>query len=326
MNDLYFETIIQSSQNKISRMKKDFYLTRYALIIKKLENSPATYSQIEHYLLNSFEFQDAEIKSYSIRTLQRDIREISNLFNLSIHNKKKGDNRYYIESRPIMEVDEYNQKLLESFQVSNALNNHPDFANYIFFESRKPSGAQNFYDLFFAIRNKRIVLFEHYNYKNKVMTSRKVHPLALKESKDRWYLIAIDTKDKALKSFGLDRINRLEIMPQKFREKYNYNFREHFKNAFGVMNLTEQNPQKIVLKCSRHQGEYIRSFPLHQSQNEIQENENEIYFEFFLHPTYDFLQEILSYGKEVKVIVPKSLIEEIKQQLLTSIENYKNEE
>jgi predicted DNA-binding transcriptional regulator YafY len=43
------------------------------------------------------------------------------------------------------------------------------------------------------------------------MTSRKVHPLALKESKDRWYLIAIDTKDKILKSFGLDRINYLDV-------------------------------------------------------------------------------------------------------------------
>lgn len=64
-------------------MKKDFYLTRYALIIKKLESAPANYSQLEEYLLNSFEFQDADIKSYSIRTLQRDIREISNLFNLS---------------------------------------------------------------------------------------------------------------------------------------------------------------------------------------------------------------------------------------------------
>jgi hypothetical protein len=27
-----------------------------------------------------------------------------------------------------MEVDEYNQKLLESFQVSNAMNTHPDFS------------------------------------------------------------------------------------------------------------------------------------------------------------------------------------------------------
>ncbi len=74
-------------------MKKDFYLTRYALIIKRLERSPATYPEIENYLLNSFEFQDANIVSYSIRTLQRDIKDIANLFNFDIHNKKKGDNR-----------------------------------------------------------------------------------------------------------------------------------------------------------------------------------------------------------------------------------------
>ncbi|WP_027388378.1 helix-turn-helix transcriptional regulator [Chryseobacterium gregarium] len=305
-------------------MKKDFYLTRYALIIKRLESAPATYSQLEDYLLNSFEFQDAGIKSYSIRTLQRDIREISNLFNLSIHNKKKGDNRYYIESRPIMEVDEYNQKLLESFQVSNALNVHPDFADFIFFESRKPTGVEHFYDLFFAIRNKRIVSFEHYNYKNKLMTSRKVHPLALKESKDRWYLIAIDTKDKMLKSFGLDRINYLDVTKNRFREKYKYNFREHFKNAFGVMNLAEQNPEKISIKCSRHQGEYIKSFPLHQSQKAIRETLEEIFFEFFLHPTYDFMQEILSYGKEVQVLEPEGLVQDIRSHLQESLNSYLN--
>ncbi|MEI3788457.1 MULTISPECIES: hypothetical protein [unclassified Chryseobacterium] len=39
-------------------MKKVFYLTRYALIIKRLESSPANYSQVESYLLNSFEFHD----------------------------------------------------------------------------------------------------------------------------------------------------------------------------------------------------------------------------------------------------------------------------
>lgn len=303
-------------------MKKDFYLTRYALIIKKLETAPATYAQLEEYLLGSFEFQDAGISSYSIRTLQRDIREIANLFNLSIHNKKKGDNRYYIESRPMMEVDEYNQKLLESFQVSNALNVHPDFADLIFFESRKPTGVEHFYDLFFAIRNRRIVSFEHYKYKNKVMTSRKVHPLALKESKDRWYLIAVDTQDKTLKSFGLDRINYLNVSDKKFREKYKYNFREHFKNAFGVMNLSEQIPQKIVLQCSRHQGEYIRSFPLHQSQKESRETESDIYFEFFLHPTYDFMQEILSFGKEVIVLEPEILVQNIREHLQKSLDHY----
>lgn len=35
------------------------------------------------------EFQDAKITGYSIRTLQRDIKEIASLFNLNIHNKRK---------------------------------------------------------------------------------------------------------------------------------------------------------------------------------------------------------------------------------------------
>lgn len=303
-------------------MKKDFFLARYALIIKKLETSPTAFPELEEYLLNTFEFQDAGITTYSIRTLQRDIKEISRLFNLDIHNKKKGDNRYYIESRPVIQEDEYNQKLLESFQVSNVMKLHPDFSDFIFFESRKPSGLEHFYDLFYAVRNKRVVTFDHYNYQNKMMSARKVHPLGLKESKNRWYLIAIDTKDKKLKSFGLDRIHYLEISKARFRENYKLNLREHFKNAFGVMSLEENNPQKVVLQCTKHQGEYIKSFPLHNSQTVLNETPESTTFLFLLHPTYDFMQEILSYGKEVTVLEPENFALEIKKQLEISLANY----
>lgn len=303
-------------------MKKDFYLTRYSLIIKKLESTPTTYRQLEDYLLNSFEFQDAGVTCYSIRTLQRDIKEISRLFNVFIHNKKKGDNRYYIESHRETESDEYNKKLLESFQIISTLNLHPEFSDYIFFESRKPSGLEHFYDLFFAIRNKRIITFEHYNYQTKIKSDRKVHPLALKESKNRWYLIAIDTKDKNLKSFGLDRIYYLEVLKSEFRENYKINLKEHFKNAFGVMNLKDSKPEKIILKCTKHQGEYIKSFPLHQSQKVVNEDLESICFEFFLHPTYDFLQEILSFGSSAAVLEPFHFAEQIKTHLKTTLEAY----
>ena len=303
-------------------MKKDFYLTRYALIIKKLESAPANYKQLEEYLLNSFEFQDAGITSYSIRTLQRDIKEISSLFSLSIHNKKKGDNNYYIESRPVMEVDEYNQKLLESFQISNALNLHPDFSKFIFFETRKPTGLDHFYDLFFAIRNRRVTTFEYLNYQNHLISSRKVHPLALKESKNRWYLIAVDTNDKVLKSFGLDRIQYLDVSSGKYREKYKYNLKDHFRCSFGVMNSSEQIPQKIILKCSNQQAEYIKSFPLHHTQSVLKKTHEEMFFELHLHPTYDFIQEILSYGSEVTVIEPQTLISTIKNILKIAFSQY----
>lgn len=302
-------------------MKKDFYLTRYSLIIKRLERSPATYPEIEDYLLNSFEFQDASIRGYSIRTLQRDIKDIANLFNFDIHNKKKGDNRYYIESRPVMEVDEYNQRLLESFQIMNAVNAQPDFAEFVYLESRNPRGIQNFYDLLFAIRNKRIIQFQHFKYKDQSITSRKVHPLALKESKDRWYLIAIDTKDEKLKAFGLDRISELTVSKAGFKTQEKFNLKEHFKNAFGIMNL-EEEPVKVIIQSTKEQAEYIKSSPLHHSQKLQRETEKFVEFAYDLFPTYDFIQEILSFGKQVKVIEPKSLAEKIRQTLQESIQQY----
>jgi len=302
-------------------MKKDFYLTRYALVIKRLERSPATYPELESYLLSSFEFQDAGITSYSIRTLQRDIKDIANLFNFDIHNKKKGDNRYYIESRPVMEVDEYNQRLLESFQIMNAVNSQPDFAEFVYLENRMPRGIHNFYDLLFAIRNKRILEFRHFKYKDQSITSRKVHPLALKESKDRWYLIAIDTKDDKLKAFGLDRISDLSVSKAGFRLTEKFNLKEHFKNAFGIMNL-EEEPEKIIIRSTREQAEYLKSAPLHHSQQISKETEKYVYFTYDLFPTYDFVQEILSFGNQVKVIEPESLITKVKEALNQSIRQY----
>ncbi|MPS74731.1 MAG: WYL domain-containing protein [Chryseobacterium sp.] len=302
-------------------MKKDFYLTRYSLIIKRLERSPATYPELESYLLNSFEFQDAKIVSYSIRTLQRDIKDIANLFNFDIHNKKKGDNRYYIESRPVMEVDEYNQRLIESFQIMNAVNSQPDFAEFVYLENRTPRGIHNFYDLLFAIRNKRIIEFQHFKYKDQSITSRKVHPMALKESKDRWYLIALDTKDEKLKAFGLDRISELSVSKAGFKLQQRFDLKEHFKNAFGIMNLEEQ-PEKIVIRSTKEQAEYLKSSPLHHSQKIQRETEKSVYFIYDLYPTYDFIQEILSFGNQVKVMEPKSLISKVKETLEKSIRQY----
>ncbi len=302
-------------------MKKDFYLTRYALIIKRLERSPATYLELEDYLLNSFEFQDAKIGGYSIRTLQRDIKDIANLFNFDIHNKKKGDNRYYIESRPVMEVDEYNQRLLESFQIMNAVNSQPDFAEFVYLETRNPRGIQNFYDLLFAIRNKRIIEFRHFKYKDQSITSRKVHPYALKESKDRWYLISLDTKDEKLKAFGLDRISELSVTKIGFKIEQRFNLKEHFKNAFGIMNL-EEEPEKVIIKFTKEQAEYIKSSPLHHSQQIQKETDHSVYFAYDLFPTYDFIQEILSFGNQAKVIEPKTLADRIKETLTKSIQQY----
>jgi len=145
--------------------------------------------------------------------------------------------------------------------------------------------------------------------------------MALKESKDRWYLIALDTKDEKLKAFGLDRISNLTVNKAGFKLEQKFNLKEHFKNAFGIMNL-EEEPVKVILRSTKEQAEYIKSSPLHHSQQIQKETEKSVDFAYDLFPTYDFIQEILSFGKQVKVIEPKSLAEKVKQTLEESIRQY----
>ncbi|HCC93064.1 MAG TPA: WYL domain-containing protein [Flavobacteriaceae bacterium] len=302
-------------------MKKDFFLTRYALIIKRLEKSAATYEEIEDFLLNSFEFQDANVNTYSKRTLQRDLKAIQNLFNLEIENNRSNQFKYTIVSRPIMEVDEYNQRLLESYQIINTLNSYPDFEDYVYLESRKHRGINYFYELLHSIRNRKVIEFNYHNYAKNTHSTRKVYPLILKESKDRWYLLAVDKKDDLIKCFGLDRISNLFLFDATF-QKIEMDFETYFKYSFGIISFQNQTPYKIILECSTSQKEYIKSFPLHDSQTIIEETVEKCVFEMLLYPTYDFMQEILSYGKEVKILEPPILINQVREQLIASCKNY----
>ena len=71
-------------------------------------------------------------------------------------------------------------------------------------------------------------------------------------------------------------------------------------------------PETIDLKVYGTQKEYFRTLPLHHSQKEIETEDDFSVFRYYLSPTYDFLQEILSHGCEVEVLSPTHLRYEVR--------------
>ena len=49
-----------------------------------------------------------------------------------------------------------------------------------------------------------------------ILKEKKVKPISLKESRNRWYLIAKDEKDNIVKNFALDRIQDLFVEKDHF--------------------------------------------------------------------------------------------------------------
>ena len=93
---------------------------------------------------------------------------------------------------------------------------------------------------------------------------RVLKPLALKEFKNRWYLLAADEKD-VFKVFGLDRIKRLEITPNFFKAM-SVDFESYFKDVFGIINSQGKPVEEVILTFTEFKGRYIKSLPLHHSQ------------------------------------------------------------
>ncbi|MFY7964101.1 MAG: helix-turn-helix transcriptional regulator [Chitinophagaceae bacterium] len=298
-------------------MPKQTFLSRFSLIIKRLEKSPATFSEIEVFLQRQSEWQD---KTFIIskRTFQRDIKDIYEQLGFEIVFDKTKQ-CYKIAETPELQ---HSLRLIESYEMIHAINAANIYNKYVYFETRQPNGLEHFSGLLFAIQNKRIVSFIYYKYWDETLTKRTVHPLALKECQGRWYVLAVDTNDLILKTFGLDRMDELDIAKATYRQQYDFNFKEMFANFFGIIN-SECDAQIIQLAFNYEQGQYVKNYPLHHSQKIIKQTKKQIIFELQLSITYDFIQAILHFGEEVKVMHPLSLATTIKQVALAISKKYK---
>ena len=288
-------------------MSKRESISRYNLIIKKLRKLPCTFDEIADYLSRESELQSYNF-NVSKRTFQRDLDDIRSLFNIDIQYDFSGK-VYSINNE---EQQEVNDRILEAFDTFNALNVSDRLSKYIHFEKRRPQGTENLYGLLHAIKNGFQINFSYQKFWDDVAEKRSFEPYALKEFKNRWYVIGKDLKDEKIKSFALDRLTDLHITKRAFKYPKDFDIEEYYKHCFGIISPNGSKPQEIILSFDPIQGKYIKSLPLHESQQVIVETKSELQIKLFLCVTFDFELELLSYGENVKVLNPKSLADRIR--------------
>jgi hypothetical protein len=299
-------------------MSKKQFIKRHLLILERLRKNPCTFKELQAFIKKRFSYDDEEYEILK-RTFERDVKEILSIYGVEIKFNRR-EKVYEI-------VQESNEgktnRLMESYQMYNALSMSDSVANHLIVEKRKPLGTENMYGLLHAIQHQVEVRFEYEKFWDFAheKNQRLLRPLVLKEARQRWYLIAEDPKDGAIKSFGLDRISNLEISATRFEYPNSFNAEEKFKHTFGIIS-GEEPPEKIQLWLTREQGNYIKSLPLHVSQKIISETDTEVVLELFICPTHDFMMELLSMGANVKVLQPESLKQKIKKKLLDAVGLY----
>lgn len=295
-------------------MAKHDVIKRQFLIVEYLRKKPATFRQINDFLLNKQNETEYDLV-ISQRTFQRDCDEITTLWGVEIAFNKR-ENYYEIVND---ENDLYFDRIMEAFDTVAVLQKTKTVGNYLYLENRKSKGTEYFNGIIHAIQNQLVVTFQLNSYW-KPASFRRCIPKAIKESQNRYYLIAYDLDKNDFRNYGLDRISNFTITSEK-QKTPEINIEEFYQHAFGIE--CYHDPVKIILEFANDQKQYIQSLPLYTSQKIIQENNETFTVELFMHPTNDFVMEIMRYGAICEVKSPAFLRDRIKHEVRLLQEKYK---
>ena len=289
--------------------------------LRRRKDRGASFEEINEYLESKYQDRGLELDDlkFTKRTFLRDKEAIFEVFGVHII-YKRSTNSYVIDAD---EIDEYHEDVFDNLLLVEAYREVKGKKNVMFFEQRKSRGLHWLNGLVHSITHQKIIALNYTKFWEGVSHQKTLEPYALKEFRNRWYLLANekDGKDFILKTFGLDRISDLEISNSTFKPQ-KIDIEKYFINSFGIIYSEDEQPEEIVLSFDSEQGQYIKTLPMHHSQKVLIDNDKEYRIQLTLFPTYDFEREVLSHGERVKVISPKSFRDHLQNEVKNMLKNY----
>jgi predicted DNA-binding transcriptional regulator YafY len=264
-----------------------------------------------------------EFDAVSERTVERDIRDIGETYQIHIRNDRRRGG-YYLDLPTDEDVADFEQfvQLLERRERLEFLTASAEgirgIGRYLQLEHHAQfTGTEHLSLLWQALRSGRCVQFTYRKFSPESTPAplRLVEPGLLVEYRNRWYLDGFDAGEGKPRTFGLDRIADLTLTDQPLRQTDIDTLRTDRRHAIGVTCPPHLEPQRVVLRFQTSEANYVRSLPLHSSQRLVRETPDFTDVELTVILNHELEREILAFGELVEVLEPKALRETIKKRL-----------
>jgi len=188
--------------------------------------------------------------------------------------------------------------------------------------------------LFDLISNEVVIRLSYHTFADPTVCSIAFHPYLLKQYNDRWFLLGAADDDGKILSFALDRIDNVEPLPEKKYVPCLEDLSERFEDIVGVTLYEDRPIEHIVFWASDASKDYIMTKPIHESQTSIKgETENNLhekhpqfeggaFFSIDCIPNYELIRELCSFGKDLIVLEPSSIHNQVFNRISMMVEDY----
>ena len=206
------------------------------------------------------------------------------------------------------------RKLKKKYKVSESQRNILSFDSNVDLR-----GIDRFKELFNYIVNEQPICITYEPF-GKESFDAEIHPYFLKQYNNRWFLLGFNPEYKDISVFALDRIKSVKSINVKFIA--DTIIEDPFDYFFDVIGTTIPNHgevEKVVLKFSPKRYQYVSAKPIHHTQKTDGLNHT-ITIEVI--PNKELEAIILGFGRDVEVLEPDHLRNEIIEIIKESCEKY----
>ena len=312
---------------------------RYVWLIDTLRHyGHLTYKEISNkWQQSGLSYGDGD--ELPLRTFHNHRKAILDIFNVVIElDPNVKGYKYHIMNPEELEGDSLRSWLVDSYATLNQIQADSKLKDRVEFEDI-PSGHTWLTIFMQAMRENKVMEVTHQGFGKPDANTFEIEPYCLKVVKRRWYIIANNPyyveknkhhrgedgyiPHKEILSYGLDRITHASSLDKTFVMKKDFDMKEFYKGCTGI--IPSDDPiEHVVLIAYGTASDYLRTLPLHKSQQEIRSNEESTTFSYDVKLTYDFLQLIMQQGDQVEVLEPKSLRDQMRNLVKTLTSYYKD--
>ena len=264
-------------------------------------------------------YNDNGESEFPERKFHRYKEDIQEIFDIDIR-CNRAYNYYYIDNKDDISGGFTRKWLLNAMAVHSMMDQAQDMNECILYEDI-PEGTQYLSLIIDAIKQRHQLSFTYHSFNRQEQYELTLAPYCLKVFKQRWYVAGCpSTHPNEIRIYALDRVKDMRPTDLAYTYPKTFNAKEFFAPYYGVFRNAE--PVKVIIEANPTSTQFLRLLPIHESQKELRQFHGNTFFEYYIAPTLDFIQELRTHGTDIRVREPEELVAIFREEAQKAYEMY----
>jgi predicted DNA-binding transcriptional regulator YafY len=172
-----------------------------------------------------------------------------------------------------------------------------------------------------ALLARRRLAIRHQRRQDGELLEREVSPQRLVHYRDNWYLDAWCHKRQALRTFGVDAIERASVTDKTAKDVPEDTLDRHYASGYGIFAGADTETAVLLFNATR--ARWVSRESWHPGQEGVLQLDGTYLLKVPYSREPELVMDILKYGADVKVLAPESLARAVRQAHADAVAQYR---